>query len=130
MPPRPRLHHVSVSVTDLEASANWYRRVLAVEEIGTRQGAGWRKSVLGTDGFLVSLTRHDAADADDRFDETRVGLDHLAIGCDRREDLDAWLAHVDELGLERSPVTEAPHAHLFTCRDPDGMPVEFYWPVG
>ena len=47
-----------------------------------------------------------------------------------REDLDAWLAHVDGLGFERSEVTEAPHAHLFTCPDPDGTPVEFYWPVG
>lgn len=130
MPPRPRLHHLSVTVTDLDGAADFYRRVLGLDEVGTRQGPTWRKAILAADGFLLSLTAHDTTAAGDRFDEARVGLDHLAIGCDRRDDLDAWLAHVDGLGIERSDVTQAPHAHLFTCRDPDGTPVEFYWPVG
>lgn len=130
MPPRPRVHHVSFSVTDLDTSTDFYTRLLGVEQVGGREGTAWRKTLVGTDGFLLSLTEHVATRDGDRFDETRPGLDHLGIGCGSREDLDAWLAHVDGLGFERSQVTEAPHAHLFTCRDPDGTPVEFYWPVG
>lgn len=130
MPPSPRVHHVSFSVTDLDASTDFYRRLLDAEQVGTREGPAWRKTLVGTDGFLLSLTAHDATDPDGRFSETRPGLDHVGIGCGSREDLDAWLAHVDGLGFERSVVTEAPHAHLFTCRDPDGTPIEFYWPVG
>lgn len=130
MPPRASIHHVSVSVTDLDASTAFYTRLLGAEQVGARETAAWRKTLVGTDGFLMSLTQHAATVDGARFDETRPGLDHLAIGCATRDDLDAWLAHADGLGFERSDVTEAPHAHLFTCRDPDGTPVEFYWPVG
>lgn len=130
MPPRPSLHHVSITVTDLDAATDFYTRLFDADQVGTRETPAWRKALVGTDGFLMSLTQHAAAEAGVRFDETRPGLDHLAIGCTSRDDFDAWLAHVDGLGIERSEVTEAPHAHLFTCRDPDGTPVEFYWPVG
>lgn len=130
MTPRPSIHHIGISVTDLDAATDFYTRLLDAEQVGSRETPAWRKTLVGTDGFLMSLTQHAAGVDSVRFDETRPGLDHLGIGCGSREDLDAWLAHVDGLGFERSQVTEAPHAHLFTCRDPDGTPVEFYWPVG
>ncbi len=60
----------------------------------------------------------------------RVGVDHIGFGCRSRAELDAWIAHLETQGVTRSEVTETPRAHLVTCRDPDGIPLEFYWLVG
>jgi glyoxylase I family protein len=35
-PPMARVHHVSTTVTDVEASAAWYQRVLGLERIPPR----------------------------------------------------------------------------------------------
>lgn len=90
MPPAPWLHHVSLTVTDLDRSAEWYRTVLGLEEAGRRDGPSWRKVVLRSGDFLLALTAHDGTQAQDRFDETRVGLDHVAVGCRDRAALEAW----------------------------------------
>lgn len=128
-PPRPRLHHVGLTVTDLDRSVAWYQRVLGLEEVVRRDGPTWRRVLVRAPGFALSLSVHDTTSSHDRFDEARVGLDHLAIGCDTRSELDAWVARLDELGVPHAPVTEAPHAHLVACHDPDGIAVEFYWLV-
>lgn len=127
VPPRPYVDHVAVSVRDLDRSEAWYLRLLGIDEAVRRDGPTWRRAILQVDGFRLSLTEHEDTRTADQFDETRVGLDHLGIGCRDRAAFDAWLAHVEHLGIPRSPVVEAPHAHLFVCRDPDGVPVEFYW---
>lgn len=129
MPPAPWLHHISLSVTDLDRSAAWYRRALDLGETARRDGPTWRKILLRSGSFVLSLTAHEGTAAEGSFDETTVGLDHVAIGCRDRSELDAWIAHLEAVDVPHAPITEAPHAHLVTCRDPDGTPVEFYWPV-
>lgn len=130
MPPDAWLHHVALTVSDLDRSTAWYRRLLGDVEVIERDGRTWRRVLLRSPGLTLSLTVHDGTDASDRFSERRVGLDHLAIGCRERADLEAWVAHLDALGVPHAPITEAPHAHLVACHDPDGISVEFYWSVG
>jgi glyoxylase I family protein len=130
VPPDAWLHHVALTVTDLERSTAWYGNLLGSPEVLTRDGATWRRVLLRAPTLLLSLTTHDGTEPDDRFDERRVGIDHLAIGCRERADLDAWVAHLDALGVRHGPITEAPHAHLVACHDPDGIAVEFYWLAG
>lgn len=127
--PVPWLHHIALTVTDLDASTAWYRQVLGLDEVVKRNGPTWQRVLLRRGSFALSLTVHDETDVADRFDERRVGLEHLAIGCHDRDELDAWVARLDELGVSHAPVTEAPHAHLVACQDPDGVAVEFYWLV-
>jgi glyoxylase I family protein len=130
VPPAAWLHHVALTVTDLERSTDWYRNLLGSAEVLPRDGATWRRVLLRTPTMALSLTTHDGTEPDDRFDERRVGIDHLAVGCRERTDLDAWVAHLDALGVRHGPITEAPHAHLVACHDPDGIAVEFYWLAG
>lgn len=59
----------------------------------------------------------------------RIGLDHIGFGCATREDFEAWVARLDELGIPRGPVEQTPYALVVTGRDPDHLPVEFYWAV-
>ena len=123
----PNIAHIALSVSDLDRSEAWYRRLLDVHQSSRRTGPTWRRVILQANTVRLSLTAHNGTASTDRFDERRIGLDHIAIGCRDRTALDSWINHIDTLGLSRGPVVEAEHAHLFVCRDPDGIPVEFYW---
>ncbi|MEX2550707.1 MAG: VOC family protein [Nitriliruptoraceae bacterium] len=129
MPPQPWIHHITLNVTDLKASAEWYGRLLGLDVASERAGDGWRRLFFATDGFLLGLTQHDDTRSDDTFDVVRVGVDHIGVGCRNRKELEGWIEHLDAEGIARSEVTEAASAHLVTCRDPDGIPIEFYWRV-
>lgn len=36
-----RIHHVTITVTDLDASVAWYEQVLGLEKAVVRTGTGW-----------------------------------------------------------------------------------------
>jgi glyoxylase I family protein len=126
--PLPALHHVALTVTDLQRSTAWYQQLFGIEEVLERDRETWRRHVLRRDGFQLSLSVHEATRPDDRFDETRVGIDHISIGCRDRAELDAWLAHADALGIEHAAVTETPQSWVVALHDPDGIAVEFICP--
>ena len=75
-------------------------------------------------GSLVGL-RPVAAD---RFDENRVGLDHIAFRVDSKTELDAAAAHLDELGIEHEPIKDIGPAYILEFRDPDNIALELTAP--
>jgi len=122
-------HHVTLSVTDLPRSVDWYERVLGMSKVADREGATWTRALMRSDGGLViSLTVHEGTPGD-RFDERRVGLDHLSIACADRVEVEAWERHLDELGVQHGDLVDAGYGHVLTSRDPDGIPIEFFAPV-
>lgn len=130
MPTADAFHHVTLTVTDLARSVAWYERVLQIPVVAEREGDGWRRTLLrGPPGLAIGLTCHDDARPDDRFDHRRVGLDHLSIACTDREALEGWEAHLDAIGVAHEPLAEHAYGTTLVARDPDGIPVEFFWPV-
>jgi len=122
-------HHVTLSVTDLPRSVDWYEQVLGMSKAADREGATWTRALMRSEGGLViSLTAHEGTQGD-RFDERRVGLDHLSISCADRAEVEAWERHLDELGVEHGELVDAAYGHVLTSRDPDGIPVEFFAPL-
>jgi hypothetical protein len=72
------IHHVGITVTDVEASAAWYERVLGLgrlfEERHYRSEANGFTIVLGPpDGSFSMGVDHHPANAGDGFDPTRPG---------------------------------------------------------
>jgi len=123
------VHHVTLSVTDVEVSSAWYLALFGAAEVVRREGPGWsRIRMAWPGGLFIGVTRHESTSAAERFDHARVGLDHLGIGCSSESDVRAWAARLDELGFERGPVEDVPYAWTVTARDPDGIPVEFFCP--
>jgi glyoxylase I family protein len=120
-----RVHHLSLSVTDLDRSVQWYRDVLDLNldvrfETETFARARFRNE-SGT--VILTLTCHDERHADS-FDERRPGLDHVAFEVDA-EDFDDVAARFDSLGVTHSEVKEPfPGARLMTLRDPDNIQLE------
>jgi glyoxylase I family protein len=69
------------------------------------------------------------APAGDRFDENRVGLDHVSFAVPGRADLDAAAAALDSLGVAHSGVKNIGVALLLEFRDPDNIALELFAPA-
>jgi catechol 2,3-dioxygenase-like lactoylglutathione lyase family enzyme len=128
----PALNHVAVTVRDIEISGPWYRNLLGADPIlDERTDAGFRHQVWMLDGGTVfGIHQHDRAGPDEKFNELRVGLDHVGFGCANRAELDNWVSRLGELGIEHGGIVEAPYGSGLSFRDPDGIALEFFAPPG
>ena len=132
-PPVTGLHHIGLTVCDVERSEAWYQRVFGFERLFVEthnEGTGYTivMNIPGTHVHigLDSHTTHQG----ERFGEDRTGLDHLAIGVERREDLDTWVEHLDALGIAHSKINEKTEPFPFATvivRDPDNIQLELFW---
>ena len=101
------IHHLTLTVSNAEASAEWYQRLLGPASLTRRQGSGWsRVRMQWAQGLIIGATQHDATVPGDRFDHGRVGLDHLGLGCRDEAEVRAWADRIDELDL--NPVWVGP----------------------
>jgi glyoxylase I family protein len=125
-----RIHHLGLTVTDVQASADWYSRVLGFERVGDHvspDGAR-RKVFLHHDKLDVrlGLCQH-AASTGARFDETRPGLDHLAFAVGSVNELLEWEVQLSAHNVPHSPVTPAntlAGARVLVFRDIDNIQLE------
>jgi len=124
------LHHLGLTVTDADASASWYSTVLGFRRIGDYNSpdGSRRKVFLAHDrlGARLGLCEHARSDGS-RFDETRVGLDHLAFGVDTIDELASLERRLQECHVTFTPVTPAntiEGAYVLVFRDPDNIQLE------
>lgn len=130
MPGFVDVSHLDLSVSDVEASAEWYSRVLGLSRL-TRADLDDRTMIVlkhDASGLIIGLNQHKAP-AGDRFDEHHPGLDHVGFAVTNRADLDAWQARFAELGVTHSPVTDAASGAgtALVFRDPDNIQLELWW---
>jgi len=127
MPEISGYHHLSLTVPDLERSAAWYTSVLGFQQTMELQGEGWRKLIFmqPQSRLILGLTAHDPG-SQERFEERRTGMDHVAFQVPNRAELDAWKARFEELGVAHSPVKESAMGWLIVFRDPDNIQLEVY----
>jgi glyoxylase I family protein len=137
---QPRLHHLALTVTDLDASVRWYGSVFDVHpvmDVPHRGGVG--RILADTDrNLMIALHRHDAND-ERVFAESTTGLDHAGFAVPSREDLEAWQRHLEANGVVRSdtadkpltqsPIADEPYASVLVFRDPDNIQLELFAPV-
>ncbi len=138
-PIRPGLHHIALTVTDLDTSIPWYERVFGITlKMEVPHPGGTGKILADDDMNLVfALHRHDANEGE-TFAETRTGLDHIGLAVPSRADLESWQAHLDTQGVSRSPMANQPctqspiedrfFGSILVFRDPDNVPIELFAP--
>jgi glyoxylase I family protein len=129
------IHHFSVTVTDIEASLDWYQRLLGADRVPMkfphydREHTGYGELLVEPrSGVIVGLHTNVANDGQP-FDEARTGLDHIALNVASREDLEAWTAWLDELGIEHSGIRTDDKPFAFATvvfRDPDNIQLELF----
>lgn len=128
-PAFPSISHVAVTVTDLDASAAWYERLLGSPPVLDEDaGAFWHKVYALPGGMLLGLHAHPGVPVAGGFDPRRPGLDHIAFGCADRAQLGKWEARLDELGIAHGEIVDAPYGSGLAFTDPDGTALEFFAP--
>jgi glyoxylase I family protein len=124
------VHHLRLTVSDVAQARAFYTEVLGFEvEMELPPGV-----LLSNGQLLLGLGPAPDASADssgDRFDENRVGLDHLSFAVDSREHLDEAVRIFDEHDVPHGEVTDlGPDLGIYVLsfRDPDNIQLELTAP--
>jgi catechol 2,3-dioxygenase-like lactoylglutathione lyase family enzyme len=115
------IHHISVDVTDLRRSEQWYRDALGLMRVDgdiSDDGTGHVAMVHPATGTVVGLASAG-----------RPRVEHVAFACDDRDALTAWRTAMHESGLEPGSITDAPYGSGFVVCDPDGHDIEIFAPA-
>ena len=94
----------------------------------TRRASGWGSCSVASSTTSVTALVGLRPVADDRFDEDRVGLDHLCLRVASKAELDAAAAHLDDLGVAHEPIKDIGQAYILEFRDPDHIALELVAP--
>ena len=127
------VHHVSLTVTDLEVSVAWYRRVFRTERMDVtiphygREETGYSVLLPEPRSGLIFGLHTNTGNRGERFDEARTGLDHVSFGVAGRAALETWTAWLDELGISHTGVVDETTPITYSTvvfRDPDNIQLE------
>jgi glyoxylase I family protein len=138
--PTDGIHHLRLTVTDLERSREFYTSVLGFDVAVTSpppddpSAAEVFKILFGgivmiRGNLLMGL--RPMAPAGDRFDPDRVGLDHLSFSVASRADLENAIKLLDERGVAHGAITSLPSfgIDVLPITDPDGIQLELTAPM-
>ena len=115
--------HLSLSVSDMPR-AQWFWTTVMGFDVGI-EAPGATVCVHRDSGTVVGFRDHAGA-VTGTFDETRVGMDHVAFAVPSAADLDEWSAWLDEHDVEHSEVVESDLGHHLNLRAPDHIAVELF----
>jgi catechol 2,3-dioxygenase-like lactoylglutathione lyase family enzyme len=125
------VHHVGLTVTDLDASCDFFTGLLGWEKVG---GDPDYPAVFVSDGsIMLTLWQAKEPSAAKPFDKNNnVGLHHLAI---RVADLDILDMIYQKLAADENvviefvpePLRNGPTMHMM-CYEPGGIRIEFIVP--
>jgi catechol-2,3-dioxygenase len=121
------LSHVQLLVSDVAASAQWYSVALGLQPYAHDPATGYVALRHGAAKFVVVLSTAPTP-RDRSAGSAGDGLDHLALAVPDGAALEAWAAHLTEVGIDHAGVVlEGGHPSL-QLRDPDGIAIELVAP--
>ena len=125
------VHHVTLTVTDLQRARDFYTGLLGFQEIMELSPT---RILLSNGGAILALSMPpDPAQAiqDDRFNENRVGLDHASFSVGSHRDLEAAVRLFDERGVSHGEIKDLGPGlgvYVLAFRDPDNIQLELTGP--
>ncbi len=125
-PTFPGIGHVALTVSDLQRSATWYRRLFDAEPVLDEDTGPYHHVVWMLGGTLLGLHQHAEAANTEPASELRPGLDHVAFNCPDRAALERRAERLDELDIPHGPIVDAPYGSGLSFRDPDNIALEFF----
>ena len=122
------VHHLALTVTDVNRARDFYTGVLGFQvamEFGPRV-------LLSNGNVILALTPPaERPTPGDRFDENRVGLDHLSFSVASHDDLEQAVRLLDERGVPHGEIKDLGTdfgLYVLAFRDPDNIQLELTAP--
>jgi glyoxylase I family protein len=129
--------HVRLTVTDMKRSRAFYDEVfglpVAFEVPEDADEATREQLAFVFDGVIYAIGDshfgvRPGAPSGDRFDENRVGLDHVSFAVGSRADLENTVRVLEGLGVSHAGIKDFGPVHLLGFRDPDNIALELSAP--
>ncbi len=127
--------HIRLTVTDIARSREFYESVFGwpinLEMPEDADDAMRDRLAFLFGGVIYNVGESRVAlrpVADDKFDEDRAGLDHLAFRLGSTSELDDAAAHLDSLGVAHEPIKDIGVMYILEFRDPDNIALELVAP--
>ncbi len=130
--------HVRLTVTDIVRSRKFYDDVFGFPvayEMPPDADDATREALWFLFGGVIYQVGtglfglRPVATEGDRFDENRVGLDHLSFGVAGIDEMNAAAAMLDSYGVVHGGVKNIGAAFLLEFRDPDNISLELFAPA-
>ncbi|MFD6697918.1 MULTISPECIES: heme-binding protein [unclassified Microbacterium] len=120
------LHHVTLPVSDLERSAEWYSRAFGAHhdpQLDHRDASGLRVALVLRVPGLASTVKLHLAQGDD---SSVRGYDPLTFAVEDDSSLECWIAHLERVGVDHEPISRGRIGRVVRLSDPDGTPLRLY----
>jgi glyoxylase I family protein len=119
------INHFALTVTNKERACDFYTKVLGFQFV-TEFGP---KSLLSNGQVILALAEAPdpgRAIQSDRFDENRVGLDHISFSVGSRDELESALNMFDRMGIAHGEIKDLGDLGILVMafRDPDNIQLE------
>jgi catechol 2,3-dioxygenase-like lactoylglutathione lyase family enzyme len=123
------VHHIGLTVSKLEESADFFTATLGWKEIKRNQDY---PAIYVSDGTILLSLWQARAEHPSEFDKHRnIGLHHVAFAVSSQNGLNHLHTTLMRSGtpIEFAPelLGQGPARHMM-CREPGGIRVEFIWP--
>ena len=121
----PGVHHIALRVTNLAQSKVFY-----IDKLGFTAVLDQPALLIffaGTTAIAIKGPEGKVAE-DDQFNPFRVGLDHIALGCDNRGELERVAQALVDHSIENTGIKldETLQKDYVAFKDPDRISWEFY----
>jgi glyoxylase I family protein len=121
------IHHLALTVTNVERSCAFYTEIVGLQQVATVEP----KVFLSNGTMLLALgpaPNHPING--DRFDENRVGLDHISFTIGSRDDLERVARFLTDKGVPHGEIKDLSGFQIYVLafRDPDNIQVELTAP--
>jgi glyoxylase I family protein len=127
--------HVRLTVCDIDRSRTFYEKVFGwpvALEVPADANEEMRKRLSFLHGGVIYRMAHGLIGlrpvATDRFDENRVGLDHLAFPVGSLAELEEAAAHLDACEVAHEGIKDIGYSYILEFRDPDNIALELVAP--
>jgi len=119
------LAHVTLTVSDLSQTKKFYETLFETRfELDNAWSFNLRK--VGIACWFVQWTKDKSQD---KFDERRIGLDHIAFKVDSLPELEKIIARLNHMGVANAGLERFHGKYPYVAfRDPDNIQTEFFIP--
>lgn len=122
------LSHVQLTVSDVAASAEWYRAALGLDRFAEDLSVGYVALRHGPSKVVVVLTVREQDGRPDPGADNGP-LDHLAFAVPDGDTLGAWADHLTAIGMAHDGVVLEDGRPSLQLVDPDGIAIELVAPA-
>ena len=118
------LNHIIMTIKDVKISQAFYNDLLGFETKNIADGFFFM-----TGGIAIFFFSSNHPIPDDRFNEFRIGLDHLSFTAPSEAALQSLAEHLQAAGVETQGVETYQTGNQYVAfRDPDNIQLEYWLP--